>query len=197
MRKVLFTTLLLLAATLTAGADTYNYMVFEASDGTQLSMTADGLKLVYNDGTLTAISGDVSRTFAVSDLNRMFFSDTMQGTDATAIQEIKVATPGQAATTPGQGATTPGQGATNPGQSATTPDQGATTPGQSATTPGQSATTPDDSSSGSLGSLASLASQGYEVYDLSGRRVATSGTQLKPGLYIFKKGNTTTKRYIK
>jgi len=165
MRKVLFTTLLLLAATLTAGADTYNYMVFEASDGTQLSMTADGLKLVYNDGTLTAISGNVSRTFAVSDLNRMFFSDTMQGTDATAIQEIKVATPGQAATTPGQGATTP-----------------------------------DDSSSGSLGSLASLASlasQGYEVYDLSGRRVATSGTQLKPGLYIFKKGNTTTKRYIK
>ena len=155
MRKVLLTTLLLLAATLTAGADTYNYMVFEASDGTQLSMTADGLKLVYNDGTLTAISGNVSRTFAVSDLNRMFFSDTMQGTDATAIQEIKVATPGQ------------------------------------------SATTPDDSSSGSLGSLASLASQGYEVYDLSGRRVATSGTQLKPGLYIFKKGNTTTKRYIK
>ena len=169
MRKVLFTTLLLLAATLTAGAATYNYMVFEASDGTQLSMTADGLKLVYSDGTLTAISGDVSRTFAVSDLNRMFFSDTMQGTDATAIQEIKVATPGQ-------GATNPGQGATNPGQSATTPD---------------------DSSSGSLGSLASLASQGYEVYDLSGRRVATSGTQLKPGLYIFKKGNTTTKRYIK
>ena len=159
MRKVLFTTLLLLAATLTAGADTYNYMVFEASDGTQLSMTADGLKLVYNDGTLTAISGNVSRTFAVSDLNRMFFSDTMQGTDATAIQEIKVATPGQGATTPDQGATTP-----------------------------------DDSSSGSLGSLAS---QGYEVYDLSGRRVATSGTQLKPGLYIFKKGNTTTKRYIK
>lgn len=172
MRKVLFNTLLLLAATLTAGADTYNYMVFEASDGTQLSMTADGLKLVYSDGTLTAISGNVSRTFAVSDLNRMFFSDTMQGTDATAIQEIKVATPGQSATTPGQ----------------------------SATNPGQSATTPDDSSSGSLGSLgslASLASQGYEVYDLSGRRVATSGTQLKPGLYIFKKGNTTTKRYIK
>jgi hypothetical protein len=139
MRKVLFTTLLLLAATLTAGADTYNYMVFEASDGTQLSMTADGLKLVYNDGTLTAISGNVSRTFAVSDLNRMFFSDTMQGTDATAIQEIKVATPGDA----------------------------------------------------------SSDYSGYEVYDLSGRRVATSGTQLKPGLYIFKKGNTTTKRYIK
>ena len=162
MRKVLFTTLLLLAATLTASAATYKYMVFEAYDGTQLSMTSDGLKLVYNDGTLTAISGNVSRTFAVSDLNRMFFSDTMQGTDATAIQEIKVATPGQAATNPGQ-----------------------------------SATTPDDSSSGSLGSLASLASQGYEVYDLSGRRVATSGTQLKPGLYIFKKGNTTTKRYIK
>ena len=140
MRKVLFTTLLLLAATLTAGADTYKYMVFEANDGTQLSMTSDGLKLVYNDGTLTAISGDVSRTFTVSDLNRMFFSETMQGSDATAIQEISVAT-----------------------------------------TPGDASSDYED----------------YEVYDLSGRRIPTSGTQLKPGLYIFKKGNTTTKRYIK
>ena len=140
MRKVLFTTLLLLAATLTASAATYKYMVFEANDGTQLSMTSDGLKLVYNDGTLTAISGDVSRTFTVSDLNRMFFSETMQGSDATAIQEISVAT------------------------------------------------TPVDASSDY---------SDYEVYDLSGRRIPTSGTQLKPGLYIFKKGNTTTKRYIK
>ena len=140
MRKVLFTTLLLLAATLTASAATYKYMVFEANDGTQLSMTSDGLKLVYNDGTLTAISGDVSRTFTVSDLNRMFFSETMQGSDATAIQEISVAT------------------------------------------------TPSDASSDY---------SDYEVYDLSGRRIPTSGTQLKPGLYIFKKGNTTTKRYIK
>lgn len=140
MRKVLFTTLLLLAATLTASAATYKYMVFEAYDGTQLSMTSDGLKLVYNDGTLTAISGDVSRTFTVSDLNRMFFSETMQGSDATAIQEISVAT-----------------------------------------TPGDASSDYSD----------------YEVYDLSGRRIPTSGTQLKPGLYIFKKGNTTTKRYIK
>jgi hypothetical protein len=140
MRKVLFTTLLLLAATLTASAATYKYMVFEANDGTQLSMTSDGLKLVYNDGTLTAISGDVSRTFTVSDLNRMFFSETMQGSDATAIQEISVAT-----------------------------------------TPGDASSDYSD----------------YEVYDLSGRRIPTSGTQLKPGLYIFKKGNTTTKRYIK
>ena len=139
MRKVLFTTLLLLAATLTASAATYKYMVFEANDGTQLSMTSDGLKLVYNDGTLTAISGDVSRTFTVSDLNRMFFSETMQGSDATAIQEISVAS------------------------------------------------TPVDASSDD---------SDYEVYDLSGRRIPTSGTQLKPGLYIFKKGNTTTKRYI-
>ena len=140
MRKVLFTTLLLLAATLTASAATYKYMVFEAYDGTQLSMTSDGLKLVYNDGTLTAISGDVSRTFTVSDLNRMFFSETMQGSDATAIQESSVAT-----------------------------------------TPGDASSDYSD----------------YEVYDLSGRRIPTSGTQLKPGLYIFKKGNTTTKRYIK
>jgi hypothetical protein len=40
------------------------------------------------------------------------------------------------------------------------------------------------------------------IYDLSGRLIAprTSNletTNLRPGLYIFKKGNTTTKKYVK
>lgn len=126
-------TILLLAATLTTSAATYQYLVFETNDGTQLSMVADGLKLTYNDGTLTATNGDVVRSFTTSTLNRMFFSNTQQGDDATAITSA----------------------------------------------------TADD-----------LNDADVEIYDLSGRRLP-QGIQPTRGLYIFKKGNTTTKKYVK
>lgn len=132
MKQNLLTTLLL-AGTMTAGAATYDYMVFETSDGTQTTMTANGLKLVYKDGTLTVSNGEASKTFTVSNLSRMFFSNTKQGDDATA---ISVAT----------------------------------------------ATDLDDANT--------------EIYDLSGRRLP-QGTKPQKGLYIFKKGNTTTKKYVK
>ena len=138
MKHYLLATLLL-AATLTTGAATYDYLVFETSDGTQLSMTAEGMKLTYNDGMLTATNGSVTKTIPTNALSRMFFSNTMQGDDATAI----------------------------------------------------STATADD-----------LNDCETQVYDLSGRLIAprTSNlepTNLRPGLYIFKKGNTTTKKYVK
>lgn len=133
MMKQNLLTALLLAGAMTTSAATYEYMVFETGDGTQTSMTANGLKLVYKDGTLTATNGDTSRTFDVTTLSRMFFSNTMQGDDATA---ISVAT----------------------------------------------ATDLDDAET--------------EIYDLSGRRLP-QGTKPQKGLYIFKKGNTTTKKYVK
>ena len=132
MKQNLLTTLLL-AGTIGVSAATYDYMVFETADGTQMSMTADGLKLVYKDGVLTATNGEASKTFDVSSLSRMFFSNTMHGDDVTA---ISVAT----------------------------------------------ATDLDDADT--------------EIYDLSGRRLP-QGTQPQKGLYIFKKGNTTTKKYVK
>ena len=131
MKQNLLTTLLL-ATTMTASATTYKYMVFETNDGTQQSMTANGLKLVYTDGTLTATNGSDSQTFSLSNLNRMFFSNTKQGDD-TAIATA----------------------------------------------------TADD-----------LNDAETEIYDLSGRRLP-QGIQPQKGLYIFKKGNTATKKYVK
>lgn len=131
MKHYLLTTLLLLVA-LTNKAATYDYMVFETNDGTQLTMTANGLKLVYKDGVLTATNGTVTQTFSTSKLSHMFFSNTKQGDDATGISDLK--------------------------------------------------------DSDNLSDT--------EIYDLSGRRLP-QGTKPTPGLYIFKKGNTTTKKYVK
>ena len=132
MKQNLLTTLLL-ASTMTASAATYEYMVFETSDGTMMTMTANSLKLVYKDGTLTATNADASRTFNVSSLNRMFFSNTKQGEDVTAI---------------------------------------------------------------SVATAADLDDADTEIYSLSGQRLQ-QGTKPQKGLYIFKKGNTTTKKYVK
>ena len=129
MKQTLLTALLL-ASAMTASSATYEYLVFETSDGIQKTMTANGLKLVYKDGTLTASNTTDSQTFTLSNLNRMFFS---KQDDATAI----------------------------------------------------TITTADD-----------INDVGTEIYDLSGRRLP-QGTTLPKGLYIFKKGNTTTKKYVK
>jgi hypothetical protein len=125
--------MLLFVCTLSINAATYEYLVFKTSDGTQTTMTANGLRLVFKDGQLTATNGTVSQTFDFSSMDRMFFSHTKEGNDVTAISEA----------------------------------------------------TADD-----------LNDADTEIYDLSGRRMP-QGITPKRGLYIFKKGNTTTKKYVK
>lgn len=125
--------MLLFVCTLSINAATYEYLVFKTSDGTQATMTANGLRLVFKDGQLTATNGTVSQTFDFSSMDRMFFSHTKEGNDVTAISEA----------------------------------------------------TADD-----------LNDADTEIYDLSGRRMP-QGITPKRGLYIFKKGNTTTKKYVK
>ena len=132
MKQSLMTTLLLVG-TISASSATYEYMVFETGDGAKQSMTANGLKLVYKDGILTATNGDISKTFTVSALSRMFFSNTKEGDDVTSI---------------------------------------------------------------SVATVSDLEDTDVEIYDLSGRRLP-QGTKPQKGLYIFKKGNTTTKKYVK
>lgn len=85
MKHNLLTTLLLLTATLTTGAASYDYFVFRTSDGTQVTMDAKGLKMIVQNGTLTATNGDIVRSFALTKLNRMFFSNTPQGDNATIV----------------------------------------------------------------------------------------------------------------
>lgn len=144
MKHYLLTTLLLLAVTLGTKAATYEYLVFETSDGTQLSMTAEGLKLIYSDGMLTATNSSSIQTFPTNALTRMFFSNTKQGDDATAIHSVS---------------------------------DGSSVLDGSSVVDGSAVDTNET-----------------EVYDLSGRRVHSP---LRPGLYIFKRGNTTTKKYVK
>ena len=78
---------MILAGTLAAQAADYEYLTIEKSDGTAQSLTAVGLKITFSNGNLMATSGTESATIALSDLSRMYFSNTKE---ATAIDNLQM-----------------------------------------------------------------------------------------------------------
>jgi hypothetical protein len=88
-------TAMALLGTLAAQAADYQYLTIEKKDGTALSMTAVGLNITYANGKMTATNGTETATLALTELSRMFFSNTK---DATAIATIEDLQPETAAT---------------------------------------------------------------------------------------------------
>lgn len=131
MKKSMFLAMVL-SGTVAAQAADYQYLNIEKTDGTTQSLTALGLNITYSGTALTAKNGTEQTTIALTDLKRMFFSNTKAEGGATGIE-------------------------------ATAADW-------------------DDAET--------------EIYDLRGHRLP-QGTKPARGLYIFKKGNTTTKKIVK
>ncbi|MBQ8047373.1 MAG: hypothetical protein IJ196_05560 [Prevotella sp.] len=76
MKKTILTTLLLMTALL-GRADEYQYLAFQATDGTVQQIAVEGLKITFSDGKLTAVAGDDSKTFTLSELSKMYFTNTV------------------------------------------------------------------------------------------------------------------------
>lgn len=131
MKKSIFIAMVL-SGTVAAQAADYQYLNIEKTDGTTQSLTALGLNITYSGTALTAKNGTEQTTIALTDLKRMFFSNTKAEGGTTGIE-------------------------------ATAADW-------------------DDTET--------------EIYDLRGHRLP-QGTKPARGLYIFKKGNTTTKKIVK
>lgn len=129
-RHALITTIL--AGTMTAQAADYQYLTIEKNDGTATQLMAVGLTLKYTGQSLTATNGSEQATIALTDLKRMYFTNTPS---TTAIENVEASA--------------------------------------------------DDWNDAAT-----------EIYDLSGRRLP-QGRKPACGLYIFKKGSTTTKKYVK
>ena len=71
-------------------AEEYAYLTFETTDGEKASVAVSSLTLTINGNTLTA----GSQTFILSNLSKMYFSNT---NETTAIEEITTATLDEAA----------------------------------------------------------------------------------------------------
>ena len=59
---------------LTAQADSYSYLTFQKTDGTQQPVPVSGLVLTFSNGQLIATTPSESMSFTLVDLSKMFFS---------------------------------------------------------------------------------------------------------------------------
>lgn len=89
MKKIVIIMMALVGA-LTVQAEEYAYLTFETTDGEKASVDVSSLTLTINGNTLTA----GSQTFTLSNLSKMYFSNT---NETTAIEEITTATLDEAA----------------------------------------------------------------------------------------------------
>lgn len=89
MKKILLIMMALVGA-LTVQAEGYAYLTFETTDGTKASVDVSSLTLTISGNTLTA----GSQTFILSNLSKMYFSNT---DETTGIEEITTATLDEAA----------------------------------------------------------------------------------------------------
>ena len=83
MRKAM---ILLVASVglLTAHADDYPYLMFQATDGTTTAVASSSLTITFADGDMTVTDGTTTQTLPLTSLSKMFFS-----ADATGIEDTK------------------------------------------------------------------------------------------------------------
>lgn len=74
MKKVLFTLMLVLAASASLGAQTLGYLTVRTADGGERSLPIDGLKLTFEDGCLVARASEAVASYPLGDLDLMYFS---------------------------------------------------------------------------------------------------------------------------
>ena len=84
MKKIVFILMALVGA-LNVQAEEYAYLTFETTDGAKISVDVSSLTLTISGNTMTA----GSQTFTLSNLSKMYFSNT---NETTAIEEITMAT---------------------------------------------------------------------------------------------------------
>lgn len=74
--KKLFLSLPLALLSLTAGAQSLDYLTLQSTEGVHTSFPIDGLKLYVEGAQLRVASGETQATFNLADLSAMFFAQT-------------------------------------------------------------------------------------------------------------------------
>ena len=74
MKKLIFL-VLLVAGWASAGAQSFTYLNLTMTDNSTRSLTADGLKITFADGNLTARNGAATQTVPLAGIKAFSFSD--------------------------------------------------------------------------------------------------------------------------
>ena len=76
-------TLLFCASAITASAQSYDFLTFQKSTGTETSLRSDHVKITFEGGNLVATNGSETFRAPLNEMAKMFFSNT-----ATGIQSV-------------------------------------------------------------------------------------------------------------
>jgi len=79
--KRLFLIVFIIVASLSAKAYDYPYLVFQTTDGTVHAMAVESMSISISDGNLIATNNEGTQTFALVDLDKMFFSESTTGVE--------------------------------------------------------------------------------------------------------------------
>ena len=85
MKKTIMLSLLIALSVATRATD-YSYMVFTLNDNTTQSIPASDLSITFSGGNLIATSGSSTVTIALSNLQKMAFSNESSTTGIQAIE---------------------------------------------------------------------------------------------------------------
>ncbi len=88
MKKLLLT-LFLFAGTLAVSAYDYPYLTFQTSSGTETSVSVESLKMTISDGALVVTNADGETQFTLSDLSKMYFSESPTSVAVTAADDVQ------------------------------------------------------------------------------------------------------------
>ena len=61
---------------LSVQAGDYTYLAFRCNDGTEISLSVSNLKITFSNGQLVAVNSETNQTFSLSDLNKMYFTNS-------------------------------------------------------------------------------------------------------------------------
>lgn len=78
MKRLLILTMAMCSGML-AHADDFPYLTFEQADGSELAFDVESLEMYFDGGTLYVQNASGSKSLAVSDLKRMYFSSVADG----------------------------------------------------------------------------------------------------------------------
>lgn len=85
MKKAVFILAVMMTCFSHLHAQAYDYLTFQTSDGNLYSIKASGLVINFADGEMKAVSGSESLKLRLTELTRMYFSDT-NGVDLAEIE---------------------------------------------------------------------------------------------------------------
>ena len=76
MKRLFIIFILCAAFGFSVQAGDYDYLAFRSNDGTEISLSVSNLKITFSNGQLVAVNSETNQTFSLSDLNKMYFTNS-------------------------------------------------------------------------------------------------------------------------